>query len=200
VTVHARSSRKIKGGVRVLDYRGTGLCPPNGGRITPVVFVQHIPVISQQTGAADLLLLGRILKEKGLAVAAGTDAEGNIALFTRVDELCYHARGSNTLSCGAEHMHYLTSEPWTERQMRAAAVLAAWASQGTSPWGTARIPLRGAKLLPGNGVTRVVRTGHASHMAQAKAAGFNDRSDPGPGFRFGHLFELAHYFLRKGHF
>jgi hypothetical protein len=189
-----RSITRIKGGVTVRDYRGTGLCPPNGGRITPHIFVQHIPVIHNQPGVGDLEALARVLKVQGLAVQFGTDAEGNVARFTYANELCYHARGANSISAGCEHMHFGTGEEWTSRQYRAAAWVA-WKMHKEHG-----IPLRGAHLLPGAGITRVARTGHTSHMVQSRAAGFNDRTDPGSLFRFGHVYELARYFDRHHRF
>lgn len=191
--IQARSVTHIKGGVTIRDYRDTGLCPANGGRITPVIFIDHIPVIRNKDGVGDLILLGQVLKQQGLAVQRGTDAEGNVAKYTDLNELCYHARGANTISAGAEHMHYGLSEPWTERHFRAAAYCAweAWHYRG--------IPLQGAKLLPGN-PTRVERKGHASHKAQSAAAGFGDRSDPGPGFRFMHVYELARFYDKHRRF
>lgn len=193
MSVHARSVRRIKGGVTIRDYRDTGLCPANGGRITPVIFVDHIPVIRNRAGVEDLLTLGRVLKAQGLAVQRGTDAEGNVAQFTDLNELCYHARGANSISAGAEHMHYGLDEPWTERQFRAAAYVA-WEAMHYRG-----IPLQGAKLLGGN-PTRVARRGHCSHARQSAAAGYHDRSDPGPGFRFAHVYELARYFDRHRRF
>jgi hypothetical protein len=193
MSVHARSVRHIKGGVTVRDYRGTDVCPPNGGRIDPVVFIDHIPVIRNRDGVEDLLTLGRVLKAQGLAVQRATDAEGNVAQFTRLDALCYHARGANSISAGCEHMHYGLDEPWTERQFRAAAFVA-WEAMHYHG-----IPLRGARLLAGN-PTRVARSGHASHRRQAAAAGYHDRSDPGPGFRFAHVYELAEFYDRHRRF
>jgi len=193
MAISATSVHKIKGGVTIRDYRGTGLCPPNFGRITPVIFVEHIPVIRNRPGVEDLFTLGAVLKAQGLAVQNGTDSEGNVAIFTRMVDGCFHARGSNSISAGTEHMHLTVAEEWTERQMRAAAWIA-W--QAFDDHG---IPLQGAQLLPGN-PTRVARKGHTSHQTQAAAAGFNDRSDPGPGFKFGHMYELARFFGKHGHF
>lgn len=193
-TIKPRSVRKIKGGVTVYDWRDTGLCPPSGGRIEPVLFVQHIPVIANRPGVQDLETLGRVLKAQGLAVQYGTDAEGNLARFTRLTELCFHARGANSIAAGCEHMHFTIGETWTERQFRAAAVLA-WEAHER-----AGIPLQGAHLVAGAGLTRVARPGHTSHRRQAAAAGFDDRMDPGSGFRFGHVYELARFYGRHGHF
>lgn len=190
-----RSKRTIRGGVTVYDYRDTGLCPPNSSRrIEPVIFIDHIPVIRNAAGVGDLETLGRVLKAQGLAVQRATDAEGNVARYTGLTELCYHARGANSIAAGCEHMHYGLDEPWTERQFRAAAFVA-WEAMKY-----AGIPLRGARLLRGDGVTRVARSGHASHRAQAAAAGFNDRSDPGPGFRFTYVYELARFYDRRRRF
>ena len=193
MSVTAKRVRHIKGGVTVRDYRGTGLCPPNGGHITPVIFVQHIPVIRNRPGVEDLVTLGRVLRAQGLAVQRGTDAEGNVAQFTKLDELCYHARGANSISVGAEHMHWSTGEEWTERQFRAVA-FCAWEAMHFHG-----IPLQGARLLSGN-PTRVARRGHTSHRRQAAAAGFHDRVDPGPGFRWRHVYDLARFYDRHRRF
>lgn len=193
MSIQAKSVRKIPGGVTIRDYRGTGLCPPNGGRIRPLIFVQHIPVIRNKPGTEDLITLGRVLKQQGLAVQAGTDAEGNVAQYTRLDELCYHARGANSVSMGCEHMHYSISEEWTEAQMRAAAWLAHHASVSYG------IPLQRAILGQGR-PTKVQRRGHTSHANQSAKAGFNDRSDPGPKFNYTHLYDLAKFYAKNRRF
>jgi hypothetical protein len=196
MTIEAKSIRRIKGGVTIRDYRGTGLCPPNGGKIRPLVYVHHIPVIHDAPGWSDLITLGNVLRTMTpdrLAVANGTDAEGNIALFTDMDELCYHARGSNGLSCGTEHMHYSIAEPWSEKHYRAAAYLAWQAHEHHG------IPLQGARLLSGN-PTPVARRGHTSHQVQSVAAGYHDRSDPGTLFRYHHMYELAHFYGKHRRF
>jgi hypothetical protein len=175
----------------VWDY-GT---PPNGGIIGLRACVHHIPVIRQTPGRGDLDVLERVLRQQGLMVQFGTDAEGNVARYTRANRLCYHARGGNQVTCGIEHMHYLTSEAWTERQMRAAG----WVTQYLErEYG---IPLQMANVEPaGSGVVSVVRKGHTSHRQISKLAGYNDRSDPGPGFDYDKVFALARYFKRHGHF
>jgi hypothetical protein len=191
----ARSVRTIPGmGGKVFDFRGTGLCPPNGGRMRPLLMVHHIPVVHQQPGIGDFETLARVLRAQGLAIQAATDAEGNVALFTRLDELCFGHRGANQFACGVEHMHFDVNEPWTEKQMRAAAWLAhrAWRSFGIRP--------RKGLLLPGAGLVRVQRRGHTSHMEVSAKAGFNDRSDPGPKFRFAHLYELTRFFDKHHRF
>jgi hypothetical protein len=197
--IRARSVHHIPGGVTIRDYRGTGLCPPvtGGGRpvtITPYLFVHHIPVIHNVKGVGDLITLGNVLREQGLSVQFGTDAEGNVARYTTLHQLCYHARGANTISVGSEHMHYGVDEPWTERQYRAAAwcVWKAHTEVG--------IPIRGARLVAAAGITRVRRSGHTSHMRQSYAAGYRDRTDPGGPYRFHHVYELAEFYGAHGKF
>ncbi len=200
-----RSVHRVAGmGGKVFDYRGTGLCPPSGGKFRPLVFVHHIPVVPQLSGTADFELLARILKDQGLAIQAATDAEGNVALFTRLDELCFGHAGANRVACGAEHMHNTTAKEWTEKQMRAAAWLTrrAWRAFG--------IPPRRAKLTPGashreagklviDKPVGVKRRGHTSHKHVADLVGYG-RSDPGPGFSFKHLYELTKFFDKHGRF
>lgn len=196
-----RSVKRVPGmGGKVFDFRGTGLCPPNGGRIRPLAFVHHIPVIPNAVGLADFERLGRDLRAQGLAIQAATDAEGNVALFTRLDEFCHGHMGANHLACGAEHMHFSLDEDWTEAQMRAAAWLA---NRALDSFG---IPPRKAKLLPGDGfrkpdgvfvVTKrigVKRRGHTTHKAISDGIGSHQRSDPGSKFDFKHLFELTRFF------
>jgi hypothetical protein len=190
-----RSERTIPGmGGKVFDFRGTGLCPPNGGRIRPLLMVHHIPVLPQQRGISDFVRLGQILRGKGLAIQAATDAEGNVALYTRFDELCYGHRGANQLACGVEHMHFTVDEPWTEKQMRAAA----WCANRV--WDSYGIPPRNGILLPGAGLVRVQRRGHTSHMEVSKRAGYHDRSDPGGRFQVAHLFALTRFFHKHRRF
>jgi hypothetical protein len=192
--IKPRSIRAIAGMGKVYDYRGTGLCPPNGGRIRPLCMVHHIPVVANAKGTADLVRLADVLRAQGLAIQAATDAEGNVALYTRLDELCFGQRGANQFSCGVEHMHVTVGEAWSERQMRAAAWLAnqAWISYG--------IPPHRATLLPGRGVARVARRGHTSHQNVSTKAGFNDRSDPGKGFDYPHLYELTRFYNKHKRF
>jgi hypothetical protein len=190
-----RSERTIPGmGGKVFDFRGTGLCPPNGGRIRPLLMVHHIPVVPQQRGIGDLVRLGEILRGQGLAIQAATDAEGNVALYTRFDELCFGHRGANQFACGVEHMHFTVGEDWTENQMRAAA----WCANRV--WNAFGIRPRKAILLSGAGLVRVQRRGHTSHMEVSNLAGFHDRSDPGPGFNFAHMYELARFFQEHQRF
>jgi N-acetylmuramoyl-L-alanine amidase len=190
-----RSIRTIPGmGGKVFDFRGTGLCPPNGGRIRPLVMVHHIPVVAQMPGVADFEKLGRILRGKGLAIQAATDAEGNVALFTRFDELCFGHRGANQVGCGVEHMHLTVDKEFTERQMRAAA----WCANQV--WVSFGIPPRRGILLPGDGRVSVQRRGHTSHKNVSKKAGFNDRSDPGSNFSYGHLYELTRFYNQHHRF
>lgn len=194
-SIQARSERRIPGmGGKVYDYRGTGLCPPNGSRIRPLVMVHHIPVVRNVAGTADLVTLGHILRGQGLAIQAGTDAEGNVALYTRFDQLCYGHKGANQLACGVEHMHMTIDEPWTERQMRAAAWCAneVWTSYG--------IPPRNGILLPGDGIVSVQRRGHVSHKDVSDKAGHRNRSDPGARFNRAHLYELTRFFNKNGRF
>ncbi|HXH35708.1 MAG TPA: N-acetylmuramoyl-L-alanine amidase, partial [Plantibacter sp.] len=146
-------------------------------------------------GRGDLDTLRRVLVNQGLMVQFGSDAEGNVALYTRANRLCYHARGANSSTCGIEHMHYLTSEGWTRRQMCAAAWIAQYLQREHG------IPLRMANVERGpSGVARIVRTGHTSHQQISRMAGYNDRSDPGQGFDYEKVFRLAAFFKRRGHF
>jgi hypothetical protein len=193
-------------GGRVFDYRGTGLCPPSRDfRIRPLVFVNHIPEVPQATGTADFETLGRILKGKGLAIQAATDAEGNVALFTRLDQFCFGHLGANMVACGAEHMHSSVNKVWTEEQMRAAAWLAnrAWNAFGIKP--------RRAILTPGDGHLEgsefvldrpvgVRRRGHTSHKNVSALIGSHQRNDPGDGFSFRHLYELTRFFHKHDRF
>jgi hypothetical protein len=191
----ARSVRTIPGmGGKIFDFRGTRLCPPNGGRIRPLIMVHHIPVVANVTGLGDFEKLGEILRGKGLAIQASTDAEGNVALFTRFDEFCFGHRGANQLGCGVEHMHLTVGEPWTEKQMRAAA----WCAHQV--WTHFGIPPRRAILRPGDRVVGVQRRGHTSHMNVSNLAGFHDRTDPGPNFSYAHLYELTRFFHKHRRF
>jgi N-acetylmuramoyl-L-alanine amidase-like protein len=202
-----RSVRTIPGmGGQVFDYRGTGLCPPNGGRIRPLLLVHHIPVVQNAVGLADFQKLGDVLRGQGLAIQMATDAEGNVALFTRMDEFCNGHLGANQLACGIEHMHLTEGEEWTEEQMRAAA----WCSHRV--WNSFGIKPRRAVLLPGDGfkdsentfhLTKPVgvqRRGHTSHKNVSSMIGSNQRSDPGSGFSFKHLYELTRFFHKHGRF
>lgn len=156
----------------IWDYRG--FTRPNGGRIRPLVYVEHIPVIRQMSGRADLDVLWRVLVTQGLMVHHGTDGEGNIAIYTDDDVLNYHAKGANSLSVGTEHMHLTTAENWPDKQLNAAAFL-----NYRSRFFGADIPLYRGRLGAGDRFVTVRRRGHVTHEAVSNAAGFHDRTDPG---------------------
>ena len=177
----------------VFDFRH--VTSPNGGKIAVQACVHHIPVISNVPGRADLDTLRQVLLNQGLMVQFGTDSEGNIAVYTPPDRLCFHARGGNSVTCGIEHMHATVGEHWTKKQLRAAAWIAQFLER------RAGLPLRMATVEPGgSGIARITRTGHTSHELISRNAGFNDRSDPGDGFDFEYVFEAANFFKEHGHF
>lgn len=186
--------KSVKGMGTVYDWRQSPWTQPNGGRIVPHLGIQHIPVIRNVDGYGDLITLEEVLQAQGLQVQQGTDREGNVALFVPGDFLCYQARGANSLSWGTEHMHMATSEPWTKRQLRAAA----WVNLlNHREFGT---PLTRATLASGGpGLVRILHRGQTTHEAEAKAAGFNDRSDPGPGFDFAYVAHCEVFFGKHGH-
>lgn len=189
-----RVIKTLKGAGKVYDWRGTGLLPPNGGVIPLRLMVEHIPVIRNQQGTGDFLLLARVLKQQGLSLQAATDAEGNVALYNDLNRLCYQAKGANSVSCGVEHMHYSTGEDWTRRQLRASAWLWQYAEHKHG------LPMRGAKLGRGQGTVSVYRSGHTSHQKVSAAAGYNDRSDPGPKYDWEYVAHAARFYKRYGAF
>jgi len=177
----------------IFDYRGE--TSPNGGAIGLKACVHHIPVVPNGPGHTDFDTLRRVLLAQGLMVQMSTDRDGNVALFTRADRLCYQARGANSIACGIEHMHMTVGEDWSKKQMRAAAWIAQYLEREFN------MPLQMADLEPGgHGVARVVRKGHTSHQQVSRMAGYNDRSDPGPGFDYEYMFHAAKWFRRHGHF
>jgi hypothetical protein len=177
----------------VFDYRGS--TPPNGGKINLQACVHHIPVIHNAAGRSDLDVLRKVLLDQGLMVQFGTDAEGNVAVYTRANRLCFHAKGGNQITCGIEHMHFTVTEPWRRKQFRAAAWIAQFLEREFG------IPLRMAKVESnGSGRVQITRTGHTTHEQISHKAGFNDRSDPGPKFDFEQVFAAARFFKAHGHF
>lgn len=165
--------KDIPGMGRIYDWRTSPWTPANGGRINPIVFVQHIPVVPNMVGIADFVRLRDVLVAQGLMVQNSTDREGNVALFTPMNVLCYQARGANQVSCGTEHMHMTIGEEWSKKQLRAAAWLINLAKEKHG------IPAHWGKLGDGDGVVRVLERGGTSHQEVSDAAGFHDRSDPG---------------------
>lgn len=186
--------KELKGAGKVIDYRGSGVLAPSGGIIQPLIMVEHIPVIRNVPGTDDFLTLARVLRDRGLSLQAATDAEGNVALYNPLNRLCFQAKGANQVSCGVEHMHATINEPWSKKQFRAAAWLWQYAEREFG------IPLRIARLSSGPGRVGVLRRGHTSHQRVSAAAGFNDRSDPGPGFDWEYVRSAALFFKRHGHF
>lgn len=186
--------KEIRGMGKVYDWRESAWTPVNGGRFRPLMFTHHIPVIPNMQGIADFVRLRDVLVAQALMVQSATDREGNAALFTPFDFICFHARGANQLSTGCEHMHLTIGEDWTKRQLRAAAWLVQLAQRKHG------IPTGNARMLRGNGVVRVVRKGQTTHRAVAEKAGFHDRSDPGPGYDREYVRHCVKFFDRHGHF
>ena len=186
--------KEIRGAGKVYDWRTSSWTPANGGEIRPLMFVHHIPVVRNVAGIGDFITLRNVLVTQGLMVQCATDREGNVALYTPFDQLCYHARGANQISTGCEHMHASTGEAWTKRQLRAAAWVVQLAERKHG------IPAKWGALGAGAGAVRVVRKGQTSHETVSAKAGYNDRSDPGPGFDWAYVAHCVHYFKRYGHF
>lgn len=164
--------KKLPGAGKVYDWRDSSWTPVNGGRTKPLVFVQHIPVVPNVDGIADFVTLRNVLVAQGLMVQSATDREGNVALYTPFSSLCYQARGANQVATGCEHMHYLTSEDWTLKQLRAMAWLIQLAERSDN------IPRTRGRLGQGSGVVRVLEAGQVWHSEVSDAAGYHDRSDP----------------------
>src|SRR4051794_32633612 len=97
---NGRVLKDLPGAGRVYDWRDSAWTPSNGGKITPLIFVQHIPVVPNKDGIADFIRLRDVLVAQGLMVQSATDRDGNVALFTPFNALCYQARGANAVSCG----------------------------------------------------------------------------------------------------
>jgi N-acetyl-anhydromuramyl-L-alanine amidase AmpD len=189
MAVQPRDSHAVSGMGRVYDWRGTGLLPPSGGLIPLRAFVHHIPVVPNVAGISDFYTLANVLNAQRLSLQFATDREGNVALFNEANRLCYQARGLNSLSCGCEHMHMTITEPWTERQYRAAAWLTWWVHKNHG------LPMQlGWLKNAGPGLARVTRPGHVTHQHEADVAGFHDRTDPGRLFSRSHVFELAGWY------
>ncbi len=186
--------KELRGAGKVFDFRGTGVLPPNGGVIQPLIMVEHIPVVPNVQGAGDFHTLARVLKEQGLSLQAATDREGNVALYNSLNRLCFQARGANSVSCGVEHMHMTVEEEWTKKQLRASAWLWQLAEREFG------IPLRVARISSGPGRIGVLRRGHTSHRRVSAAAGFHDRVDPGAGYDWEYVRKAALFFKRHGHF
>lgn len=188
--VQPRNVIDVKGmGGKFYDFRGTGLLPPSGGLIRVQVGVEHIPVIHQAAGLDDFFTLASVLRQRGLSLQAATDGTGNAVQYNRLDALCWQAKGANSISYGVEHMHFAIDEAWSRRQFRAAAYMM-WRAQEYQG-----IPLIGGKLVQlAPGVVGATRKGHVSHKYVSATAGFFDRVDPGPLFRWQHCYELAAFF------
>lgn len=189
-----RRVRRIRGMGTIWDYRA--FTTPNGGTITPLARVEHIPVIRQMDGRADLDVLWRVLVDQGLMVHNGTDGEGNVAVYCNRDRLCFHARGGNSVTCGTEHMHLTTTEDWSSRQLNASAWISAM------DWEHREIPHRRGLLGAGRGFVTVRRRGHVTHEEVSRLAGFHDRSDPGEKYEalMGEIRARAIRFRRTGRF
>jgi hypothetical protein len=129
-------------------------------------------------GIADFVRLRDVLVAQGLMVQNATDGDGNVALYTPMNRLCYQARGANQLSCGTEHTHMSINDPWSRRQLRASAWLV---NQAKDKY---ELPIGNAVLGSGSGVVRIGKRGQTTHKAVSHYAGYDDRSDPGSGYDF----------------
>jgi hypothetical protein len=186
--------KNIRGMGAIIDWRGSSWSAPNGGHIRARLGVQHIPVIHNVRGFADLVTLNNVLTDQGLRVHHGTDSEGNVALYCAGDRLCFQAKGANQVSWGTENMHFGVGEPWSRRQLRASA----WIVQlEKKHCGTGR---GRASLGEGDGVVRIHRGGQTTHERVAFCAGFKNRSDPGPGYDFEYVDHAISFFETHGHF
>ena len=178
---------------KIFDYRGS--TSPNGGRIDLRACVHHIPVINNVDGRPDIDLLRQVLLDRGVMVQFGTDAVGNVAVFARANRLCFHAKGANSITCGVQHLHLAVGDPWSRKQVRAAAWIAQFLEREFD------IPLRVADVEPnGPGRVQIMRKGHTTHRKISHEAGFDDRIDPGAGFDFERVFAAARFFSKHGHF
>lgn len=186
--------KSIRGMGTIYDWRGSSWSAPNGGVIVPRLGVQHIPVIRNVDGIADLVTLNNVLTDQGLRVQHGTDKEGNVALYCDGDRLCFQAKGANQVSWGTEHMHFDVNEPWSKKQLRAAAWIVQLEKRHVST-GRGR-----ASLASGDGVVRVRRGGQTTHERVAFCAGFKNRSDPGHGYDFEQVDHNIVFFEKHGHF
>jgi hypothetical protein len=161
---------------KVYDWRESSWTPSNGGVISLLLYIDHIPVIPQMSGIKDFITLRNVLVAQGLMVHSSTDAEGNVAWFTPMNHLNFHARGANAFSAGGEHVHEDVEEIWTNRQLNAVSYMH-WHME--DHWG---VPATQARLARGNGIVRVLKKGDTTHKKEADFAGFHDRSDPGDKF------------------
>jgi hypothetical protein len=166
--------KELRGAGKVYDWRDSDWTPTNGGRINLRLFVQHIPVIRNVDGIADIVTLRNALVAQGLMVQCCTDREGNVGLFTPFDFLCYQAKGANQISCGCENMLFSTAEDWSKLQLRAMA----WVIQLCERPAHGGVPQTRGRLGSGSGVVRVLEEGQVWHSEVSDAAGFHDRSDP----------------------
>lgn len=186
---------KGKTQVKVWDYRH--FTSSNLGPITPYLYVDHIPVIHQAAGLEDINTLWRVLVGQGLMVHRADDAGGNVAMFTGLNVGNYQAKGANSISVGNEHMHYGINDPWSRKQMMAAA-FASWQA-----YEYANITTRYGSIGSGNGYVTVRKRGHVTHKRVSAAAGYFDRSDPGPTWENGvdtEVAELARFYNTHHHF
>jgi hypothetical protein len=160
-----------------------------------LVGVQHIPVVPNVTGIGDFVTLRNVLVQQGLMVQTATDREGNVALYTPFNVLCYQARGANQVSWGCENMHLSTGEAWSKKQLRAVAwvVQLAEAKHG--------IPVSKGRLGAGSGLARVLNRGAVTHEDVSNKAGFHDRTDPGEGEwgEWAYVQHAVRFFREHGH-
>jgi hypothetical protein len=198
---NGRILKEIKGMGTVYDWRDSDWTPVNGGRFGVRGFTHHIPVIRNVDGIGDIVTLRNVLVAQNLMVQTCTDREGNVGLFAPFDILCYHNRGGNQLFTGCEHMHYLASEDWTKRQLRAWAWLIQLCERKHDVIRTRW------RLGYGDGVCRVLEEGQGWHSEVSRYAGYNDRSDPWGSTphdvvveRWEYIQSCIKYFELHGHF
>jgi hypothetical protein len=169
----AKVLKDLGGAGKVYDWRHSNWTPANGGLQTIRAFVHHIPVVPNQAGIADFIVLRNVLVAQGLMVQCATDREGNVALFTPFNVLCYQARGGNFCTTGCESMHMTTSEGWSKAQLRALA----WCVQLCEE--KHDVPYSTASISGTSGLITVEKKGQTTHKRVADASKQFNRSDPG---------------------
>jgi hypothetical protein len=175
VGVHA-GTKPSGGGANIeikISFDYTNMLPDKRARKDkPKIIVLHDTESHNVPGTSDLKQLGQILKNQGLSVHVGIDAEGNIARYVKDMDVAFHVSNYNEVALGIEQIGMATQTVWPKDQIKQAATMVAyWANKYNIP------------------LTRSTDHGVCTHKDLGASGG--GHVDPGPAYPFDDVLSQA---------
>jgi N-acetyl-anhydromuramyl-L-alanine amidase AmpD len=160
-----------------ISYDYTNMLPdrrPRSGK--PSIIVLHDTESHNAVGTSDLKQLGTILKNQGLSVHVGIDAEGNIARYVKDGDVAFHVASYNAKALGIEQIGMATQTSWPKAQTDSAAKMVAyWANKYDIP------------------IKHSIEHGVCTHKDLGASGG--GHADPGAGYPFDEVLSKAQDYL-----